>query len=375
VADRTSKRLLLLLTQSLILIMAVMLSALLLTDSLTLGLMLPAVVLFGTGVAFFWPAITACMGETVEPERQANGAALFQVALNLTRSFAPFVGAGLVAWQVTGFTGAYVAVAIVMAGTLATIAFIPALKDGGHTHTPLALKNGGHLHPPAEGPQAALMAGVEGPAAERRRMLDDMRLGMRHVFENRRLFEALVSFIVVILLSFSIMVVLPAFAKDVLGAGNAGFGIMFGTHALGGLVAGLWVAAKTSSPDLKKYLLVSSVAVGLSTSAMALMPSFLLGLVAIFVVGAAIGAYQTLVMASILRAARPEYFGRVISLTNLGWAMNNLVGLVLGIIADATSERAALFGVGLVLAVAALWLGAWSKAPDTPVLPAELKRP
>jgi predicted MFS family arabinose efflux permease len=108
---------------------------------------------------------------------------------------------------------------------------------------------------------------------------------------------------------------------------------------------------------------------------MALMPSFLLGLVAIFVVGAAIGAYQTLVMASILRAARPEYFGRVIALTNLGWAMNNLVGLVLGIIADATSERAALFGVGLVLAVAALWLGAWSKAPDTPVLPAEMKRP
>ena len=59
-------------------------------------------------------------------------------------------------------------------------------------------------------------------------MLSDMRLGLQHVFETRRLLEALVTFIVVILLSFSIMVVLPAFAKDVLGAGNAGFGIMFG---------------------------------------------------------------------------------------------------------------------------------------------------
>jgi predicted MFS family arabinose efflux permease len=360
VADRVSKRLLLLITQSLILIMAVMLAALLLTDSLTLGLMLPAVLLFGTGVAFFWPAITACMGETVEPERQANGAALFQVALNLTRSFAPFVGAGLVAWQVTGFTGAYVAVAIVMVGTLTTIVFIP--------RAPLASKDGGHPHTPAEGPQAGSIAGVPATAVERPGMLGDLRLGMRHVVGNRRLFEALVSFIVVILLSFSIMVVLPAFAKDVLGAGNAGFGIMFGTHALGGLAAGLWVAAKTSSPELKKYLTVSSVVVGLSTSAMALMPSFLLGLVAIFVVGAAIGAYQTLVMASILRAARPEYFGRVVALTNLGWALNNLVGLLLGVIADATSERAALFGVGIVLSVAALWLRAWSKAPDTPVV-------
>ena len=372
VADRMSKRLMLLLTQSLILIMAVMLSALLLTDSLTIGLMVPAVLLFGTGVSFFWPVITACMGETVEPDRQANGVALFQVALNLTRSFAPFVGAGLVAWQVTGFTGAYIAVAIVMVGTLTTIGFIPALKDGGH---PRALKDGRPPIPPLKGPDGASIAGVEAVAAERPGMLDDLRLGLRHVRGTRRLFEALVSFIVVILLGFSIMVVLPAFSKDVLGAGNAGFGIMFGMHAMGGLVSGLWVAARTSSPGLKKYLFVSSVAMGLSISALALMPSFLLGVVAIFVVGAAAGAFQTLIMASILRAAKPEYFGRVTALTNLGWALNNLVGLVLGIIADATSERAALFGVGIVLAIVAVAIAAWAKAPDTPVMHAERMRP
>jgi predicted MFS family arabinose efflux permease len=338
VADRVSKRLLLLLTQSLILIMALMLTALLMTDSLTIGLMVPAVLMFGTGVSFFWPTITACMGETVEPERQANGAALFQIALNLTRSFAPFVGAGLVAWQVTGFTGAYLAVALVMVGTLSTIAFVPR---------PLI---------------AAAPRGVG--------MLSDVLSGLRHVRETRRLFEALISFILVILLSFSIMVVLPAFAKDVLGAGNEGFGIMFGTHALGGLGAGLLVAAKTSSPDLKKYLFVSSFLVGVTISVMALMPSFALGVVAIFVVGAAAGAFQTLIMASILRAARPEYFGRVVALTNLGWAMNNLVGLVLGVIADVSGERAALFGVGVVLAVASVGIARWARAPDTPLVPA-----
>jgi predicted MFS family arabinose efflux permease len=356
VADRVSKRLLLLMTQSLILIMAVMLATLLLTDSLTLGLMVPAVVMFGTGVAFFWPAITACMGVTVEPARQANGAALFQIALNLTRSFAPFVGAGLVAWQVTGFAGAYLAVALVMVGTLTTIAFVPTAKYRAHAD--------------AAGEQATAVVGEGVATSPRVGMLDDMRLGLRHVLETRRLLEALVSFIVVILLSFSIMVVLPAFAKDVLGAGNAGFGIMFGTHAMGGLAAGLFVAAKTSSPDLKKYLFVSSLAMGLTISVMALMPTFLLGVVAIFFVGAAAGAFQTLIMASILRAAKPEYFGRVIALTNLGWAMNNLVGLVLGVIADLTGERAALFGVGIVLAVAAVGLAIWAKAPDTPVLPA-----
>ncbi len=366
IADRVSKRMLLLVTESLILVMALILSTLLLTDSLTIGLMVPVVVLFGTGIAFFWPALTACMGEIVEPDRQANGAALFQIALNLTRSFAPFVGAGLVAWQVTGFTGAYLAVALVMTGTLLTIGFIPKPSARGRV---AGSADGEYSVEPAVGARERDDAQPGSTEPGRLGMLDDMRLGLRHVFETRRLLEALVSFIVVILLAFSIMVVLPAFAKDVLGAGNAGFGIMFGTHAMGGLAAGLLVAAKTSSSNLKRYLFVSSFATGLTISVMSLMPNFLLGVVAVFFVGAAAGAFQTLIMASILRAAKPEYFGRVVALTNLGWALNNFVGLVLGVIADMSSERAALFGVGIVMAVVSVGLAMWAKAEDTPVLP------
>ena len=41
--------------------------------------------------------------------------------------------------------------------------------------------------------------------------------------------------------------------------------------------------------------------------------------------------FQTLIMAAILRASAPEYFGRVVALTNIGWALNNLFGLVLGL--------------------------------------------
>jgi MFS family permease len=74
----------------------------------------------------------------------------------------------------------------------------------------------------------------------------------------------------------------------------------------------------------------------------------------IFLVGAGVGAFQTLIMAAILRASAPEYFGRVVALTNVGWALNNLFGLVLGIVADATTERAALFGIGVLVKGAAV---------------------
>jgi predicted MFS family arabinose efflux permease len=167
------------------------------------------------------------------------------------------------------------------------------------------------------------------------------------------------SFVVTILLAFSMMVVLPAFAKDTLGAGESGFGIMFGTHAAGGLVAGVYVASKAGSRRLNAYLLGSSLLLGVSVSLLAFMPDFPTALAMTLVVGAAAGAFQTLIMAAILRASAPEYFGRVMALTNVGWALNNLFGLVLGIAADLSSERATLFVLGVIILATSVMLGAW----------------
>jgi predicted MFS family arabinose efflux permease len=328
IADRMSKRLLLLLGETLLLVMGAGLAALLYADALTIELMLLFGFTFGASASFFWPAITACMGETVEPDMQSNGAALFQIALNLTRSFTPFIGAALLAWGTIGLGGTYVAVAILMVPTLASIALIPA---------------------PA----------VTVRKATRSSMLADMRLGLAHVRENAQLLAVMASFVVTILLAFSMMVVLPAFAKDVLGAGESGFGIMFGTHAVGGLIAGVFVASKAGSKSLNAFLLGSSLLLGVSVSLLAFMPDFLTALAMVLVVGGAAGAFQTLIMAAILRASAPEYFGRVMALTNVGWALNNLFGLVLGITADVSSERASLFALGVVILVTSVLLGAW----------------
>jgi predicted MFS family arabinose efflux permease len=338
IADRVSKRFLLFLCQALLMFMTCGLAGLLYADALTIELMMAFGFVFGTSVSFFWPAITACMGETVAPEMQSNGAALFQIALNLTRSFTPFVGAALLSWSAIGLGGTYVAVAILMVPTLASIALIPK-------------------------------ASVPGKPVVRPSMLADMRLGLEHVMENAQLLAVMASFVITILLAFSLMVVLPAFAKDTLGTGEAGFGIMFGTHAVGGLVAGLVVASRAGSGRLEAYLLGSSLVLGAGVSLLAVMPDFLTALAMVFVVGGAAGAFQTLIMAAILQASAPEYFGRVMALTNVGWALNNLFGLLLGIAADATSERASLFALGVIIVGTSALLGAWrARVPDVPTL-------
>ena len=340
IADRVSKRLLLFLCEALLMVMTCSLAALLYADALTIELLMIFGFLFGTSVSFFWPAITACMGETVEPAMQSNGAALFQIALNLTRSFAPFVGAALLSWKAIGLGGSYVAVAIVLVPTIASIGLIPKAK-------------------------------VTAEKVVRGSMFGDMRLGLAHVMANAQLLAVMASFVVTILLAFSMMVVLPAYAKDVLGAGDAGFGIMFGTHAIGGLVAGLIVASKAASRSLNTYLLASSVLLGIGVSIMAVMPNFLSALVMVFVVGGFAGAFQTLIMAAILRASAPEYFGRVMALTNIGWALNNLFGLLLGIAADASSERASLFALGVIIVATSLVLGMWRASVSRQTLMAE----
>jgi predicted MFS family arabinose efflux permease len=330
IADRVSKRLLLAVTESLIAVMGVALAVLLFTDALTIELLIVAGLIFGAGNSFFWPSITALMGDHVPEDRQANGAALFQVSLNLTRSYAPFVGGALLAWSLVGFGGTYLVVAAIIAPALACVALMPKAIVAHH-------------------------ATVQGS------MLAEMRLGVAHVLENRRLKEVMATFIVVILLGFSIMVVLPAYSKDVLGAGDAGFGIMFGMHAVGGLAAGLTVASKSGSPLIKRYLFVSSVGLGASVSLLGVMPRFAAGVAAIVLVGGFAGAFQTLVMAAILRATTPAYYGRVMALTNVGWALNNLFGLALGIFADLTSERVALVGIGVVIAAVSVGLALWAR--------------
>ena len=260
---------------------------------------------------------------------QSNGAALFQIALNLTRSFTPFVGAALLSWSAIGLGGTYVAVAILLVPTLASIALIP--KD---------------------------VVPVE--KVVRGSMLADMRLGLRHVMENRGLLAVMASFVVTILLAFSMMVVLPAFAKDVPGPGRVGL-----RHHVRYACGRRSHRRASSSPPRRRRgastptCSRAACILGVTVSIMAVMPSFLSALAMVFLVGGAAGAFQTLIMAAILRASAPAYFGRVMALTNVGWALNNLFGLLLGVVADLSSERASLFGLGVIIVLTSVVLAAW----------------
>jgi MFS family permease len=316
--------------------MALSAGVLLYTDSMSLLFMVVAGFIFGCVVSFFWPAITALMGDILEPAQRGNGTALFQVSLNLTRSFAPFIASGLLAIAVLGSGGAYLFIALLILPVLVTAAAQPATRVIGTAGTT---------------------------------MMREVVLGLEHVRSRRALLEAMVGFILVTLLGFSIMVVLPGFTKDTLGAGDSGFGIIFGVNAIGALAASLVAASMADSKQLPRLLLLSGIAFGGGLALTGLMPNFALALLAMLLAGAAGAGYQTLILARMLTVSEPAYFGRVMSLTNFAWSFTSLLGLAAGILADLSSERAVLVGVGLLLVLSTLWLQLWSRA-DKPAVAA-----
>ena len=80
-----------------------------------------------------------------------------------------------------------------------------------------------------------------------------------------------------------------------------------------------------------------------------------------FFVGAGSGGFQALGNALVAHESDPAYMGRVLSLTMLAFAGFGLVGLPIGLLADALGERAilAVMGAAVCGLVAVLSLSLW----------------
>lgn len=326
-ADRSAKRLLIA-SELMLALSAVSLSTLIFAGAINIVFVAGGGLMLGVGISTFWPAITASMGDATQPEQRATGAGLFQVAAQITRSSAPFLAAALLSWETVGSGGTYLIVALVYATVLLTASFTPSSR----------------------------------PTAETRpSILREVRLGVSYITSNRPLFEVMFSFVVIITLGFSILVILPAFTKDVLGAGTAGFGIIFGFNAIGALLASLFTASLGGSKKVWSLLLALGVGFGISIALTGLMPSFLFAVATMLLAGFFGGGFQTLITARMLHLSEPAYFGRVMAITSIGWSLTNLSSLFVGLSADLAGERVVLVFIGLALVLASLLLAFWTR--------------
>ena len=335
-ADRLPKKVVILSCQVVITLTFFVLALLVLTDVIEVIYLVIGSFVIGMAFSFLGPARQAFMVELVEPNRRGNAVALSQVALNASRVIAPFVAAILLGMDALGAEGAFA-----LMGALYVMAMYYTFR------LPYS--------PPAE-------------QKVKRSVLGDIRSGLRYVAQTPRLRLLVSSYVLTIMFGFTYTAVLPGLLVNELDHKAKAITILLLANAVGGLIASLGVASLADSPRARIVYNSMCVIFGITVIAMGLAPTYLVLTVIMFASGFGAGGFQTLNGAIVSHTTAPEYFGRVVSLTFLAFAMSSIVALPMGVVADEYGERPTLIAAGIVVCLITACLIALERTiKDTPV--------
>lgn len=323
VADRVSKRKLLLLGQSTMGSIFLIVGVLILTDQISIILLAASTFIMGGVFSFVGPARQAWVGELLPPNRVANGMALTQVGMTGTRIVGPMLAGVLIAVPFMGTGGVYLIMGALMIVVVATLARLPASRQ-------------------------------RDPSIPQKSVLGDLAMGIRHVRERPRLQLLVFGFVLVVMAGFSHNVLLPGFLEHELATKPERLWVFLMVSAVTGLGVTIGLAGIADTKWAWPAMLLGGVVLGGSLILLATSSSFFVACLVMLPLGAGMSTFMMLNNALAMRESQPAYYGRVMALTMLAWGFNGLVGLPVGLLADAVGERETLAIMGgLVIAIVA----------------------
>ena len=324
VADNMDKRKLLLITQSLLLVQAIVFAALVSSGVVRPWMVLGLAFMLGTVNAFDMPARQAFVIEMTGREDLANGIALNSAAFNTARIAGPAVGGLLLGWA--GESVCF---------WLNALSFLAVL-----------------------GGLAAMRLAPYVPSAARARSVRDTLVdGVRYAWERQGIRNLLVLLAICAGLGFQFNVLLPVYTRDVLHAGPKVYGLLLAGFGAGSLVAAGRMTMRLDRWDLRRQLLTGLFTGGLGLIGFAWI-HWLPGMVAM---GALAGFGLILYVSStntlIQMSTEDEYRGRVMSLYTLMFVGTAPFGALLaGTLAQRFQAPVATTVCAVILLFGALWI-------------------
>jgi MFS family permease len=285
ITDRLPKRKLLMWTQVAMMVCAFILAALTFTKTLQVWHIALLAVILGIANSFDAPARLALTPEMVDDRRDLqNAVALGATMFNLARVVGPAIG-GLVlasmgaAWCFFLNGASFLAVLI----ALATMQL----------------------------PNDVARAGLN------RRMAAEIGDGLAYVSGHPIVRTLIVLIGVSAFFGFSYAVLLPAYASDVLGVGEAGYGLMNAAVGIGALIGSLVVASMTRAQRQGMQVTIGSLIFPLALLTLVFVRSFPLVLVCLAVVGLGF-VTQNATANTLVQMLSPDHLrGRVMSVYSL----------------------------------------------------------
>jgi MFS family permease len=321
-ADRYSKRQILYLTQSAFGLLGVAMGLLVITDVIRLWMVYALGLLLGLVLVFDGPARPALVREMVGPERITNAVSLSSTQFNLARVIGPTIAGALAA---TAGLGAVF--------LIDGLSYIPVLIV-------LAMIRADEMEPPVRV--------IAQPG--------QLRAGLRYVRATPVLLNTLVMMAIVGMFTYEFSVLLPLFSEFTFDAGAGGYAAMTAAMGAGAVVGGLFTASRpNSAPGL---VALTGALFGASVMATALMPTLVLAVALLLVVGFFSIVFTSLANATVQLNSAPEMLGRVMSLWSMAFIGTTPIGgPVMGWIGEQAGARWGLT-VGGLAAILAAGIGA-----------------
>jgi MFS family permease len=332
VADRVSKRRLLLCTQLLLAVPPFVLWTLNETGALRIWMVWGLLLFRGVVNSFDNPARQSFVNEMVGPERIVNAVSLNASVMQAGRLLGPAVAAVVIA--TAGLAPCFL---LNGASFLVMVAVLLLMRPSELT--------------PA-------------PAAPRGRRL--LREGFRYAVRTPELRLPLGMMAIVGLLAFNFTVVLPAVARFAFDGDATTYALMVNFLAVGALAAGLLSSTRTTVSS--RMVAWASVGFGLALGVSALLDDFVVFLVAMSIVGFASVLFSASVQSLVQLAAPAEMRGRILSLYQIVYMGTTPLGALLvgGLAATAGSRYGLVVGAAGALAAGAFGLWSLARTPEAP---------
>ncbi len=310
IADRWSKRRLLLVTQSTAAVLAAVLGVIVVTDVVELWMVYLLAFSLGLVSAIDVPARQTFIMEMVGRDAVTNAVSLNSVLVNAARIFGPAVAGALI-----------VTVGIGLCFLINAASYIGVLVA-------LVLMRPDELTPAPPQPRRA----------------GQLREGLRYVRSNHAVLIPLLMMAVVGTFAYEYQVVLPVFAKFTFDGDAGVFAAMTAAMGAGAVVGGLITASRRSRTAAA--LASTAIVFGSVQVVTAMTPGIGLALVAFAVLGAASISFLALGNATLQLNASPEMRGRVMGLWAVAFLGSTPIGgPIVGWIAEHLGPRVAL-GLG-----------------------------
>lgn len=316
IADRTNRKRLLLTTQTTTMLTHLVLGLLTVSGAIEVWHVYATAFISGSAEVFNQPVRQSLISRIVPRDDLMNAIALNSSVVSFMR-IGGGSAAGLLLLALSP-GGVYLVMVAIYIGVLASTAFLEIEGESGRA------KQGGGV-------------------------FSDVREGFSYVRRNPNL--ALVTFLAVILFVFGFpyqQVFMPLLAKESLGMGDSGIGVLAGATGFGALTGSLVVAVRGSKrPGLQ--LMLNMLIFGAALVLISFQSSVVGTVLLVAIAGAMSVTYMTFTNSILLSNSDPEMHGRVMSLISLDRALVPLGAVGAGLLADSVGIRFGLFAMGSIV--------------------------